>query len=87
MRALRELVSETGGNPEEYALHSMRIGGATALAAGGSVSERVIQREGRWKSDAYKVYTRSNTEDSEKVSSKLAQAVGKRGRRPGRSVI
>lgn len=87
MRALRELVSETGGNPEEYALHSMRIGGATALAAGGSVSERVIQREGRWKSDAYKVYTRNNTEDSEKVSSKLAQAVGKRGRRPGRSVI
>ena len=38
MRALRGLVSETGGNPEEYALHSMRIRRATALAAGGSVS-------------------------------------------------
>lgn len=68
MRALRELVSETGGNPEEYALHSMRIRGATALAAGGSVSERVIQREGSWKSDSYKRYTRNNTGGSEKVS-------------------
>ena len=26
---------------------------------------KVIQREGRWKSDAYKVYTRSNIKDCE----------------------
>ena len=32
-----------------------------------------IQREGRWKSDAYKVYTRKNTEDYYRVSSRLAQ--------------
>ena len=78
MRALREVVSETGGNAEDYALHSMRIGGATALAAGKSVSERVIQREGRWKSDGYKVYTRNNTEGSDKVSARLAQVRRKR---------
>ena len=73
MRALREFVPETGGNPEEYALHSLRIGGASALAAGGPVSQGVIQREGRWKSDAYKLYTRNKTEDSDKVSGRLAQ--------------
>lgn len=49
------------------------MGGATALAAAGSVSERVLQREGRWMSEAYKVYTRNNVEDPDKVSRKLAQ--------------
>ena len=42
LRALIELSSGTGGNPEEYPLNSLRIGRATAPAAGGSVSERVI---------------------------------------------
>ena len=31
-----ERVSETGGNPQEYALHSMQIGGATALLVAAS---------------------------------------------------
>ena len=39
-----EIVSGTGGNPEEYALHSSRIGGVTALAAGGSASEGDSER-------------------------------------------
>ena len=52
LRALREVVAESGQDPAEFALHSLRIGGASRLAAGGGMSERVIQREGRWKSDA-----------------------------------
>ena len=63
LRALREVVAESGQDPAEFALHSLRIGGASRLPAGGEMSERVIQREGRWKSDAYKVYTRSSMED------------------------
>ena len=58
LRVIKELVAKSGRNPDEFALHSLVIGGATTLAAGGDITERVIQREGRWKSDAYKgVYT------------------------------
>ena len=61
-----------------------RIGAATTLAAGGEVSQRVIQTEGRWKSsESYKVYTRNNPEDAGIVSRKLAET-GKIGQRhPG----
>lgn len=64
LRAFRELVEKAGRNPEELALHSLRIGGAFTLAAGGEVSERAIQRQERWKSDAYKTYAVQNMEDS-----------------------
>ena len=47
MRALREIVAQSGRKPDVFALHSLRIGGASVLAAGGDVPERVIQREGR----------------------------------------
>ena len=42
LRAVKELVAKSRRNPDEFALHSFRIGGATALAAGGDISERVI---------------------------------------------
>ena len=47
---------------------------ATVLGAGGDTPDRVIQREGRWKSgiDMYKRYTRNNIADSVAVSRKLA---------------
>ena len=45
-RALRQVVSVAGVQPEEYALHSLRIGGATHLSAGG-VAPDVLKREGR----------------------------------------
>ena len=61
-------VAQSGRNPDELALHSLRIGGAAVLAARADTPERVIQREGRWKSDAYKVYTRTNVEDAGQVS-------------------
>ena len=57
--ALREVVAKAGMQPDEYALHSLRIGGATYLSAGG-VPSKVLKREGRWSSDAYKTYVRSH---------------------------
>ena len=45
--ALRKVVALAGVRVEEYALHSLRIGGATHLSAGGA-TPAVLQREGRW---------------------------------------
>ena len=67
---------------------SLRIGAATTLAPGGDVSQRVIQREGRWKSsESSKVYTRNNPEDAGIVSRKLVET-GKIGQRqPGQGTV
>ena len=46
-RSIKELVAKFRRNPDEFALHSLRIGGVTTLAAGGDISEQMIQREGR----------------------------------------
>jgi hypothetical protein len=45
-------------NPDEFATHSMRIGGATALFAAGA-NEMVIRTMGRWSSDTQCLYVRS----------------------------
>ena len=74
LRAFRDIVANAGRRPEHFALHSLRIGGATSLAAGGDVLEVAIQREGRWRSDAFKIYTRNNMADSRLVSHKLGDA-------------
>ena len=47
--------------PEESALHSGRIRGATSMAAGGA-SDAVIQGEGRWASNACMTYVKANME-------------------------
>ena len=60
LRAITELMARSGLKLDEFALHSLRIFGATTLAAGGEISERVTKRERKWKYDAYKVYTRNN---------------------------
>ena len=50
LAVLRQVAARAGDDPSEVGLHSLRIGAATTLEAGGDVSQRVIQREGRWKS-------------------------------------
>ena len=75
LTALRQMVAREGVNPQEVGLHSLRIGAATALAAGGMVPDRIIQREGRWRSEVFKTYTRRNLEDAELVSRRLVQWV------------
>lgn len=54
-------------DPRHFSLHSGRIGGATRLAEMG-VSEGVIRKEGRWRSDAFRVYVRANMEQPALVS-------------------
>ena len=69
LAALGQVAARAGDDPSEVGLHSLRIGAATTLAADGDVSQRVIQREGRWKSsESSKVYTRYNPEDAGIVS-------------------
>lgn len=72
--ALRQVVALAGLPPEEYALHSLRIGGATHLAAGGASAD-VLRREGRWAGESsYQCYTRNVGADAEWVSEVLANA-------------
>ncbi|CAB1109245.1 unnamed protein product [Ectocarpus sp. CCAP 1310/34] len=73
-RHLRLLVSAAGRDPQKYALHSGRIGGATHLASmGASVIQ--IQRAGRWKSSAFMVYVRAGGEGAKFVSQALTEPV------------
>ena len=70
--ALREVVALAGVRTEKYALHSLRIGGATHVSAEGAAPE-VLQREGRWASNAYKTYVRSHGKDASWVSNVMAK--------------
>ena len=83
LRAFRDIVANAGRCPEHFSLHSLRIGGAITLAAGGDVPEVAIQREGGWRSDVFKIYTRNNMADSRLVSRKLGDASRGVERQPG----
>ena len=88
LAALRQVAARAGDDPSEVGLHSLRIGAGTTLAAGGGVSQRVIQREGRWKSsESSKVYTRNNAEDAGVVSRKLAETEKIGQRQPGQGTV
>ena len=88
LAALHQVAARAGDEPSDVGLHSLRIGAATTLVAGGDVSQRVMQREGRWKSSkSSKVYTRNNPDDAGIVSRKLAET-GKIGqRKPGQGTV
>lgn len=58
---------------EEFALDSGKIKGATALAANG-VEPMMIQREGRWSSDAFITYARGNLKASQSMSTSLVRS-------------
>jgi hypothetical protein len=50
LKAFKNLVKKFGLDPAQFALHSMRAGGATdAFNAG--VAPHVIDKHGRWKSE------------------------------------
>jgi len=71
--ALRQIVSLVGLKPEEYALHSVRIGGATRLAAAGA-SPDLLRQEGRWAGERGVpaiVYVRSHGKDAKWVSNSV----------------
>ena len=53
--SIKSLISRIGLHPTDFSPHSFRRGGATfAFQAG--VPERLIQRHGDWRSDAYRRY-------------------------------
>jgi hypothetical protein len=54
VRSLMERASP-GCDPRQYAGHSFRRGGTSALKLAG-VADSIIQLHGRWKSDAYRAY-------------------------------
>ena len=76
------MVELAGGRADEYALHSLRIGGATHLSPGGA-SPEVLQREGRWASDAYKLYVRRHGKDTSWVANVMAEEGLSFGVQPG----
>lgn len=68
---LRKMVSIVGGEgpPSEYALHSGRVGGATAMMVAGR-SDTEIMKAGRWKKATFRTYIRLSPE-MENASSAL----------------
>ena len=70
--ALRSVVALASVRAEDYAMHSLRIGGATHLPARGATPE-VLQPEGRWASGAYKAYVHSHWKDAGWVASVMAR--------------
>ncbi len=59
---IKEETGKIGLDPKEYGGYSTRSGGATTMIKNG-VELRVLQKHGRWKSDAVFVYLRDNAVD------------------------
>ena len=53
---LKACALDCGIPAAEFATHSLRIGGATALAATGRFTDDEIRRFGRWRSDCWRRY-------------------------------
>ena len=70
---LRAWMEAIGLPPLIYGAHSLRIGGATELAARG-VPQLTIQLLGRWDSSAYRAYTRVSQGQALRLSAALATA-------------
>ena len=83
--ALRGVVALAELPVDEYALHSLRIGGAVFLSAGGGASVDVVRREGRWKSDACKVC--AHGVDAKVVSDILADTDAQPALQPGQKTM
>ena len=67
---VRQVVVAVGLDPELYGAHSLRIGGATALFAGGA-DPMVIRTMGRWSSDCYRLYVRACFEQTVAWTSRM----------------
>ena len=70
---LRSCMAALGLDASQYGAHSLRIGGATALASLQAPSY-VIQRLGHWSSDAYLRYLRENRSEHDRYVQGIADA-------------
>ena len=68
---LRRLAIASGIDPARVSSHSLRIDGATTLAAAG-LNDHEIQGVGDWKSNSYLTYVRKNITLFEKARTALA---------------
>jgi hypothetical protein len=66
---------ETGVDKARYAVHSLRIGGACALLHAG-FSIELIQRWGRWASNAFQAYLWESSDDARGVAAKMVASRG-----------
>ncbi len=66
---------EIGVDATRYAVHSLRIGGACALLHAG-FSMELIQRWGRWASNAFQAYLWESSEDARGVAAKMVATRG-----------
>jgi len=73
-KAIKRAATRLGLDPRQYASHSLRRGGATALFLGGA-KDLTIQRFGRWKSDAYKIYTCIDTRQLSTLSARMTTTI------------
>lgn len=55
---VQSIMGSLGENPSEFGTHSLRSGGATALADAGC-PEVVLKTLGRWSSECYRIYARA----------------------------
>ncbi len=70
-KAIKHVARKLGLDERRYSTHSLRIGGATLLAAAG-LPDYIIQLIGRWKSLAFLQYIRSNESMFSKALSVLS---------------
>ena len=71
--ALKLGASDLGLDPRRYATHSLRRGGATAMAAAGIPTE-VIRRWRRWFSDCWRRCVFGTAEELEDMARTMVQA-------------
>ena len=68
---MKDAIKGIGLNPEEFGLHSLRSGGATAAANGG-IEDRLFKRHGRWRSESAKDgYVKDDLDKRMEVSQSL----------------
>ena len=67
---LRQAIALVGLDPGAFSGHSFRIGAASTAAAVG-ISDSAIQQAGRWKSNTFTAYIRSQAEQQAAISNTL----------------
>ena len=72
-RWLIDYLRDADVDSRTYALHSLRIGGATALLKAGCPPQ-IIQALGRWSSEIFSLYTRACFHDGLDWADKMARA-------------